>query len=125
MCTQEPLNLRSHISLTKSENLSALLQYVVQEPPAEASEAVRFRLVPVFIQFTICRYPVVACEILTAEVDEIERELVNNHDLLSLLFGFFAKEQVNVLLANLVIRTIGSLMNTRLPSVCNFINGLT
>lgn len=50
-------------------------------------------------------------------MDEIERELVNNTDLLSMLFGFFDKEDVNALLANLVVRTIGSLMNTRLPSV--------
>jgi hypothetical protein len=60
----------------------------------------------------------VACEILTAEVDEIEREIVNDPEKMSLLFDFFGKEKINVLLANLVIRTIGSLMNTRLPSVC-------
>lgn len=58
-----------------------------------------------------------ACEILTAEVDEIERELVGSPELLDSLFGFFSTVNVNVLLANLVIRTIGTLMNTRLSTV--------
>jgi hypothetical protein len=59
---------------------------------------------------------VVACEILNSEVDEIERELVNP-EVLSLIFGFFSREKVNPLLANLVVKIIGALMNTRLTNV--------
>lgn len=105
-------------SLTKKETLRALLKYIIEDPAPTATESQKFRYVRTQPRLT-CRYPVVACEILTAEVDEIERELVNDTELLSLLFGFFAKEEVNVLLANLVVRLMVSLMNTRLPAVCS------
>lgn len=86
-------------------------------------------ILPLNLSYTPCaqlrctnclRYPVVACEILSAEVDEIETVLITP-EVLSVVFGFFNQEKVNVLLANLVIRVLGSLMITRLETVRFFI----
>jgi len=95
--------------LMRKETLSALIKYVVDEPGPEASEAVRMR------------YPVVVCEILTAEVDDIERELIKNEDLLALLFDFFKPPKINLLLANLVAKIIGTLMNNKLPYILAYL----
>jgi hypothetical protein len=67
------------------------------------------------------RYPVVACEILTAEIAEIDESLVQNDGkYLDIIFGFFhtTPEKFNVLLANLVVKLIVSLLSTHLLGVC-------
>jgi len=95
--------------LTRKETLVKLLKYVVAEQPPEATEAARMR------------YPVVVCEILTSEVDDIERELIKNEDLLIMLFDFFNTPNVNLLLANLVAKIIGTLLNNKLPFMIAFL----
>jgi len=95
--------------LMRRESLVALLSYVVDDAAEDASAETKFR------------YPVVATEILTSEVDEIERELVNpNLDYLPKLFGFFQKEKVNHLLGNLVLRIINCLFSSRLTSMIEY-----
>jgi hypothetical protein len=67
------------------------------------------------------RYPVVSCEILTAEITEIDEILVQTDQKhLDIIFGFFhvAPEKFNVLLANLVVKLIVSLLSTHLLDVC-------
>lgn len=59
----------------------------------------------------------VAFEILVSEVDEIDREFIHNAELLDPLFDFFKNPKANPLLANLVIKILSSLMNTRLSGV--------
>jgi len=95
--------------LMRRETLTKLLKYVVEEQPAGASEAARMR------------YPVLVCEILTAEIDELEREIVTNDELLFLLFDFFKTPKINLLLATLVAKIIGTLMNTKLPNILAFL----
>eukprot|EP01126_Amoeba_proteus_P059697 TRINITY_DN7821_c0_g1_i2.p1 TRINITY_DN7821_c0_g1~~TRINITY_DN7821_c0_g1_i2.p1 ORF type:complete len:372 (+),score=68.66 TRINITY_DN7821_c0_g1_i2:168-1283(+) len=95
--------------LIKKETLKALIQYISKDAPADSSDTVKFR------------YPAVACEILTAEVVEIDRELVTDSELLHSLFYFFDKENVNPLLANLVLRVISSLMTTRLGTLLDYL----
>jgi hypothetical protein len=63
---------------------------------------------------------VVACEILTAEIAEIDENLVQNDGkYLNIIFGFFhtTPEKFNVLLANLVVKLIVSLLSTHLLGV--------
>eukprot|EP01127_Copromyxa_protea_P005811 TRINITY_DN15664_c0_g1_i1.p1 TRINITY_DN15664_c0_g1~~TRINITY_DN15664_c0_g1_i1.p1 ORF type:complete len:522 (-),score=70.00 TRINITY_DN15664_c0_g1_i1:76-1641(-) len=95
--------------LLKKESLTRLVQYVTQDAPSDASESVKYR------------YPVVAYEILISEIDKLDRELVQNEDLLGRLFKFFQNPNANPLLANLVIRVICSLMNSRLAGVLDYI----
>jgi hypothetical protein len=71
------------------------------------------------------RYPVVVCEILTAEIPEIDEELVG-HDgkYLETIFAFFhvPRPQFNILLASLVVKLIVSLLSTHLlVDVCDII----
>jgi hypothetical protein len=59
----------------------------------------------------------VAFEILSSEIEEIDREIVHHEDLLASLFDFFKDTNANPLLANLAARIISSLMNSRLAGV--------
>lgn len=58
-----------------------------------------------------------AFEILSSEIEEIDREIVNHEELLGSLFDFFKDPKANPLLANLVARIISALMNSRLSGV--------
>jgi hypothetical protein len=64
------------------------------------------------------------CEILTAEIPEIDEALVGNDGKhLETIFGFFAaqRDQFNILLASLVVKLICSLLSTHLlVDVCTF-----
>eukprot|EP01126_Amoeba_proteus_P028392 TRINITY_DN2800_c0_g1_i12.p1 TRINITY_DN2800_c0_g1~~TRINITY_DN2800_c0_g1_i12.p1 ORF type:complete len:390 (-),score=73.04 TRINITY_DN2800_c0_g1_i12:914-2083(-) len=94
--------------LVQKETLVALIKYISEDAPSGASDTVKFR------------YPAVACEILTAEVVEIDTGLVSDSELVSALFSFFCKENVNPLLANLVLRVISALMTTRLGTLLDY-----
>lgn len=96
----------------KEEILTQLLQFIVEEPLDGCTENRKFR------------YPVVACEILTAEVAELDEQLVQNDGkYLKIIFGFFHKpqEQFNILLANVVVKLIASLISTHLTEVIGYL----
>jgi len=79
--------------LCTKENISQLITYLVIETEGEVPTNVKFR------------YPAVACEILCAENNDIELVLLENEDLLDRIFGFFEAPKINLLLANLVVKS--------------------
>jgi len=92
----------------KEDVMTQLLKFIIEEPEEGCSENTKFR------------YPVVACEILTAEIVEIDENLVQNDGkYLEMIFGFFhtPPEKFNVLLANLNVKLIASLLSTHLLEV--------
>eukprot|EP01125_Pyxidicula_operculata_P005369 TRINITY_DN191_c2_g1_i1.p1 TRINITY_DN191_c2_g1~~TRINITY_DN191_c2_g1_i1.p1 ORF type:complete len:575 (+),score=158.40 TRINITY_DN191_c2_g1_i1:43-1767(+) len=81
--------------------IDQLITYIVDEPDQNANEKVKFR------------YPVVACEILCSEVDTVLNALLNNTEVLDKIYGFFSRPNVNLLLANLVVRIIATLLASK------------
>lgn len=94
------------------EILTQLIKFIIEDPSEDATENRKFR------------YPVVACEILTAEIGEIDEALVGNDGkYLEIIFGFFHTdpEKFNVLLANLCVKLIISLLSTHLLDVVGYL----
>uniref|UniRef100_A0A6B2L125 Serine/threonine-protein phosphatase 4 regulatory subunit 3-like central domain-containing protein n=1 Tax=Arcella intermedia TaxID=1963864 RepID=A0A6B2L125_9EUKA len=87
--------------LTTKENINQLITYIVSEPDAEAPVNVKMR------------YPVVACEILSSDIAEIERVLIENEEFLDRIFRFYENPKINLLLSNLVVKVAKSLITSK------------
>eukprot|EP01128_Nolandella_sp_AFSM9_P006997 TRINITY_DN3723_c0_g1_i1.p1 TRINITY_DN3723_c0_g1~~TRINITY_DN3723_c0_g1_i1.p1 ORF type:complete len:536 (-),score=147.50 TRINITY_DN3723_c0_g1_i1:245-1852(-) len=85
--------------LTKPDILTELIKYVTVTPPKGSSDNV------------INRFPVVAMEILCCGTKEMTDALLNQKKLEDLL-AFFADEEINVLLSNLVVEVIVNLLQS-------------
>lgn len=74
-------------SLIETENISALVQYVTEEPQEDMEEKIRFK------------YPHIACEVLTAEVFSITEKLCENEasTLFLLLYICISMQAMSVL----------------------------
>jgi serine/threonine-protein phosphatase 6 regulatory subunit 3 len=95
--------------LCTKENISQLITYIVIDPVGEVPTNVKFR------------YPVVACELLCAENNEIERVLLDNEDLLDRIFGFFEASKINLLLANLVVKVAKAITSSKMEPMLNYL----
>lgn len=88
--------------LAKPEHVEKLFNYVTKEPEASASENVKFR------------YPMIACELLVAEVREIEKVIFDEPEkYLGALFDFWKPEKINIPLAAVVSHTMSCLLVSR------------
>jgi len=95
--------------LCTKENISQLITYIVTDPVGEVPTNVKFR------------YPVVACELLCAENNDIERVLLENEDLLDRIFGFFEAPKINLLLANLVVKVSKAITSSKMEPMLNYL----
>uniref|UniRef100_A0A6B2L1J0 Serine/threonine-protein phosphatase 4 regulatory subunit 3-like central domain-containing protein n=1 Tax=Arcella intermedia TaxID=1963864 RepID=A0A6B2L1J0_9EUKA len=95
--------------LVKKENIEQLVTYVVDDPPQDAPTKVKFR------------YPVVACEILCSEVNDIEMVLMKDTTMLNRIFDFFKKKKINLLLANLVLKIAKTLTITKTELIFKYL----
>jgi len=95
--------------LCTKENISQLITYIVVDPEGEVSTNVKFR------------YPVVSCELLCAENNEIERVLLDNEDLLDRIFGFFESAKINLLLANLVVKVAKAITSSKMEPMLYYL----
>jgi len=91
--------------LTKKETMEDLMNLIVKEPVDDEDEKVRYK------------YPNIACELLTSDVNMINDSLADNPDLLNQLYAFLEIEcPLNPLLASFFSKVMGLLI-TRKPDV--------
>jgi len=91
--------------LTKKESMEELMNLIVKEPIDDEDEKVRYK------------YPNIACELLTSDVNMINDSLADNPELLNQLYAFLEIESpLNPLLASFFSKVMGLLI-TRKPDV--------
>ncbi|KAG8520593.1 Serine/threonine-protein phosphatase 6 regulatory subunit 1 [Galemys pyrenaicus] len=92
--------------LLRPPHLRAMVAWVTQEPPAGGEERLRYK------------YPSVACEILTADVPQINDALGADESLLNRLYGFLQSGgSLNPLLASFFSKVMGILINRKTDQV--------
>ncbi|XP_058876877.1 serine/threonine-protein phosphatase 6 regulatory subunit 1-like isoform X2 [Acipenser ruthenus] len=99
--------------LTLPENMVALVSYVTQEPGEEIDERRRYK------------YPSVSCEILTADVPQINDALGDDEALLDRLYCFLQPSggatPLNPLLASFFSRVMGLLISRKSEQIISFL----
>ncbi|XP_037015676.2 serine/threonine-protein phosphatase 6 regulatory subunit 1 isoform X2 [Artibeus jamaicensis] len=96
--------------LLRPPHLQAMVAWVTQEPPASGEERLRYK------------YPSVACEILTADVPQINDALGADESLLNRLYGFLqSSDCLNPLLASFFSKVMGILINRKTDQLVSFL----
>ncbi|XP_035868594.1 serine/threonine-protein phosphatase 6 regulatory subunit 1 isoform X1 [Phyllostomus discolor] len=96
--------------LLRPPHLQAMVAWVTQEPPASGEERLRYK------------YPSVACEILTADVPQINDALGADESLLNRLYGFLQSSGcLNPLLASFFSKVMGILINRKTDQLVSFL----
>jgi serine/threonine-protein phosphatase 6 regulatory subunit 3 len=86
-------------SLKGKLQVEALLHYVIDEPPENADNKQAFK------------FPFIACEIFTCEIDVILKTLVEDEELMSLLFLFLEPDRPHgTLLAGYFSKVVSCLL---------------
>lgn len=92
--------------------MEQLLHYIVEEAPEDAEKK------------RIFRFPFVACEIFTCEVDVIMKTLVENEDLMDLLFSYLKPDRPHgTLLAGYFCKVVICLMLRKTLPFVNYVQG--
>uniref|UniRef100_A0A0E0KVE0 Uncharacterized protein n=1 Tax=Oryza punctata TaxID=4537 RepID=A0A0E0KVE0_ORYPU len=99
-----------HCSLRDKVQVEQLLHYIVEEAPEDAEKK------------RIFRFPFVACEIFTCEVDVIMKTLVEDEDLMDLLFSYLKPDQPHgTLLAGYFCKVVICLMLRKTLPLVNYV----
>ncbi|KAJ8387351.1 hypothetical protein AAFF_G00157280 [Aldrovandia affinis] len=103
-------NRRLLLFLSQDHCMQELVALITQEPPEDMEERVRFK------------YPNIACELLTSDVNHINDKLGGDEGLLETLYLFLEQEPpLNPLLASFFSKTIGNLIARKTEQVITFL----
>lgn len=104
------LNSRLVNFLKERTQIEQLLRYIVEEAPEDAEKGRTFK------------FPFIACEIFTCEVDIILKTLVEDEELMNLLFSFLEPEHPHsTLLAGYFSKVVVCLLLRKSSSLMNYI----
>ncbi|KAF5811247.1 putative SIT4 phosphatase-associated protein family [Helianthus annuus] len=104
------LNNRLINFLRERTQVEQLVRYIVEEPPEDAEKGRTFK------------FPFIACEIFTCEVDIILKALVEDEELMNMLFSFLDPEQPHsTLLAGYFSKVVVCLLLRKTVSLMNYI----
>ncbi|KAK8496172.1 hypothetical protein V6N13_052118 [Hibiscus sabdariffa] len=104
------LNSRLINFLRDRAQVEQLLRYVVEEPPEDADSK------------RVFKFPFIACEIFTCEIDVILKTLVEEEELMNLLFSFLEPNRSHgALLAGYFSKVVVCLILRKTVPVMNFV----
>ncbi|KHG05028.1 Serine/threonine-protein phosphatase 6 regulatory subunit 3 [Gossypium arboreum] len=104
------LNSRLINFLRDRAQVEQLLQYIVEEPPEDADNKRSFK------------FPFIACEIFTCEIDVILRTLAEEEELMNLLFSFLEPNRLHsALLAGYFSKVVVCLMLRKTVPLMNYV----
>ncbi|XP_077252908.1 uncharacterized protein LOC143892288 isoform X2 [Tasmannia lanceolata] len=104
------LNSRLINFLRDGAQVEQLLRYIVEEPPEDAESKRTFK------------FPFIACEIFTCEIDVILKTLVENEELMNLLFFFLEPNRPHgTLLAGYFSKVVVCLMQRKTIPLMNYV----
>ncbi|XP_069804488.1 serine/threonine-protein phosphatase 6 regulatory subunit 1 isoform X2 [Dendropsophus ebraccatus] len=96
--------------LIQPQHMEELVTCITQEPPSDMDEKLRYK------------YPSVSCEILTADVTQINEALGEDESLLRRLYSFLQNEDdLNPLLASFFSKVMGILINRKTEQIIAFL----
>ncbi|KAG5846081.1 hypothetical protein ANANG_G00145940 [Anguilla anguilla] len=103
-------NRRLLLFLSQDHCMQELVTLITREPPEDMEEKIRFK------------YPNIACELLTSDVNHINDKLGGDESLLETLYGFLEQQPpLNPLLASFFSKTIGNLIARKTEQVITFL----
>ncbi|KAL1201932.1 hypothetical protein V5N11_014890 [Cardamine amara subsp. amara] len=106
------LNSRLINFLRDKAQVEQLLRYIVEEPPQDADSKRAFK------------YPFISCEIFTCEIDVILKTLVEDKELMDLLFSFLEPNRPHsALLAGYFSKVVICLMIRKTAALMNYVKG--
>ncbi|KAJ1425956.1 SIT4 phosphatase-associated protein family [Sesbania bispinosa] len=104
------LNSRLINFLRDPAQVEQLLRYIIEEPPEDAESKRAFK------------FPFIACEIFTCEIDVILKTLVDEEELMNLLFSFLEPSRPHsALLAGYFSKVVVCLMIRKTVSLMNYV----
>ncbi|CAJ2660694.1 unnamed protein product [Trifolium pratense] len=104
------LNSRLINFLRDPAQVEQLLRYIIEEPPQDAESKRTFK------------FPFIACEIFTCEIDVILKTLVDEEQLMNLLFSFLEPNRTHsALLAGYFSKVVVCLMIRKTVSLMNYV----
>ncbi|XP_077115670.1 serine/threonine-protein phosphatase 6 regulatory subunit 1 isoform X1 [Ranitomeya variabilis] len=96
--------------LVQPQHMEELVTCITQEPPSDMDEKLRYK------------FPSVSCEILTADVTQINDALGEDEQLLKRLYSFLQNEDdLNPLLASFFSKVMGILINRKTEQIIAFL----
>jgi len=106
------LNTRLINFLRDRAQVEKLLRYIVEESPEDAEKKQSFK------------FPFIACEIFTCEIDIILRTLVEDEELMDLLFSFLKPDHTHsALLSGYFSKVVICLMIRKATPLMNYVQG--
>ncbi|CAN6890760.1 unnamed protein product [Brassica oleracea] len=107
------LNSRLINFLRDKAQVEQLLRYIVEEPPSDADDSKR-----------AFKFPFISCEIFTCEIDVILKTLVEEDELMDLLFSFLEPNRPHsALLAGYFSKVVICLMVRKTAALMNYVKG--
>ncbi|XP_059430546.1 uncharacterized protein LOC132164134 isoform X2 [Corylus avellana] len=104
------LNSRLINFLRDRTQVEQLLRYIIEEPPEEAESKRAFK------------FPFIACEIFTCEIDVILKTLVEEEELMNFLFSFLEPNRLHsALLAGYFSKVVVCLMIRKTVQLMNYV----
>ncbi|WZZ56805.1 hypothetical protein YC2023_056912 [Brassica napus] len=107
------LNSRLINFLRDKAQVEQLLRYIVEEPPNDADDSKR-----------AFKFPFISCEVFTCEIDVILKTLVEDEELMDLLFSFLEPSRSHsALLAGYFSKVVICLMVRKTAALMSYVKG--